>query len=403
MPDFEFTALDERGTRQSGARVALSAADLGEALRREGLFVVATKRTDGGARRRRCPTSMPSQVLSDFTERLEILLKAGFPLAGALSQIAHDTQHSGGRAVIEDLLETVTEGRPLHEALDRHPSIFDEMYRSVVKAGEESGSLDAVLERLAAKLIWRNQTRSQVRSAFTYPAFLLTSILGLLLLVLFFLIPRISIIFEKAHVTPPASTLFLLAAKSWLGGHWLAVILGAAVFVMAFSLGMRTPRFRAVVQAVLYRLPMVGKLLELSEAAIFVNLLALMNKSGVTVANALRAIRNAVRTERMKEAVENVLDAVSGGNPLTESVEATGAFAPLVVQMVSVGERSGSLTEALSRAERYLDREIPRLVGKLVGTITPALTIAGGAAVAFAVFSVFSPMMAVLRAIKGGG
>jgi type II secretory pathway component PulF len=126
-----------------------------------------------------------------------------------------------------------------------------------------------------------------------------------------------------------------------------------------------------------------------------------MNRSGVTIANALRSVRDAVRTERMRGAVDRVLDDVMGGNPLTESIEKTGAFTPLVVQMVSVGEKSGSLTESLGRAERYLDREIPRVVGRLVGALTPMITIIGGAAVAFAVFSVFAPLMAVMKAIKG--
>lgn len=402
MAEFEFTAMDERGQRQTGTRPAGSVAELSEALRREGLFLVRAGRSDL-IRSSRCPARIPSRTLSDFTERLEILLKAGFPLAGALHQIANDTVHPGTRAVILDLHDVVTEGRPLHEALDRHPLVFDDMYRSVVAAGEQSGTLEEVLERLSAKLIWRNQTRSQVKSAFTYPTILFTAILGLLLLILFFLIPRISVIFEKSHVDPPKSTLFLLGVKAWLAGHWMAVILGGAAGVCGFSLAMKGAGFRGVVQAVLYRLPLVGRLLELSESATFVNLLGLMNRSGVTVSNALRSIRTAVRTERMKAAVEQVLTAVTAGNPLTESVAATGAFSPLVVQMVSVGERSGALTEALGRAERYLDREVPRAVGKVVLALGPTMTIVGGAAVAFAVFSVLAPLMSVLKAVKGGG
>jgi type II secretory pathway component PulF len=401
MREFHFTALDLHGARQAGARTAASLAALGDALRKEGLFLVGAEAGGRRSGRRRCPKSIPPKVLSDFTERLEILLKAGIPLTGALHQIAHDTSHPGARAIIEDLHDTVNEGRPLHEALERHPTVFDELYRSVVKAGEDSGALEEVLERLAAKLIWRNQTRSQVRSAFAYPAFLFTAILGLLMLVLLFLIPRISVIFEKARIPPPPSTMALLAAKSWIVDHWTALLLVVAAVVAGSSAGMRARPFRALVQGALYRVPVLGRLVELSEAAIFVNLLGLMNRSGVTIANALRSVRDAVRTERMRGAVDRVLDDVMGGNPLTESIEQTGAFTPLVVQMVSVGERSGSLTESLGRAERYLDREIPRVVGRLVGALTPMITIIGGAAVAFAVFSVFAPLMAVMKAIKG--
>jgi type II secretory pathway component PulF len=403
MPEFEFTALDLRGSRQVGARTAVSLGALGDVLRREGLFLVGAQDVGGAARRRRCPKSIPAKVLSDFTERLEILIKAGIPLAAALHQIAHDTSNAGARAIIEDLHDTVAEGRPLHEALGRHPQVFDDLYRGVVKAGEDSGSLEEVLERLAAKLIWKNQTRSQVRSAFAYPAFLFTAILGLLLLVLLFLIPRISVIFEKARIPPPPSTMVLLAAKTWIVAHWVALLSVIGAACAGFSAGMRVRRFRAAVQAVLFRVPMLGRLIEFSEAAIFVNLLGLMNRSGVTVANALRSIQEAVRTERMRAAVGRVLDDVMGGNPLTESIENTKAFTPLVVQMVSVGERSGSLSDALGRAERYLDREVPRIVGRLVGALTPMITIIGGAAVAFAVFSVFAPLMAVMKAIKGGG
>jgi type IV pilus assembly protein PilC len=400
MPVYHYTAIEASGARKSGKLTSASELELGESLKRSGLFLVEAKEQRAGPRGS-CPKTLPPRVLSDLTERLEILVKAGFPLADALYQIALDTSHPGARAILNDLHDFVTEGQPLHKGLARHPQVFDDTYRAVVEAGEQSGALDDVLAKLAQKLLWRAQTRAQVRSALIYPAMVFTALGGLILLILLFLVPRISVIFEKAQVSPPASTLFLLAARDFVVDHGIALTLVAATLFAGLKLGYALRRFRAFVQEMAYRMPIFGRLFELAESAIFVQVLALLNSNGITISRALLATRDAVRTERMKDAIERVIASVTQGDTLSDSVKNAKAFPNLIEQLIAVGERSGALDDALSRAQRYLDREIPRLVGKLVAMLGPITTVLTGVCVGFAIFSVVSPLIAVLSAIRG--
>ncbi len=402
MPTFDYVAVQADGVRCNGRSAAASIDDLTKLLRQSGQFLV--KASVSSAHGPKATSArIPPLVLADLTERLEILTKAGFPIAEALAQISADTVHSQTRAILRDLQERVSHGVTFSEALSHHPQVFDEAYRTVVEAGEQSGALDTVLGSLAQKLTWRTQVNQQIKSAFRYPCIVLVMLVGLLLLVILYLIPRVSGIFERARIAPPPSTVFLLATKDVILAKWPLLVGGLVGAAIALKLSLRFRRTRHLIQEILFRVPVIGTLLQLAETASFVSLLSLLSRSGVMISKALSTTGQALRTERMRAAVASILEAVTHGDALSAAVKRAGRFPAIVVQMVSVGERSGSLDEALGRVQTYLDREIPRIVNRLISMLGPIMTIVSGAAVGFAVYTVISPILAVLTAVRGGG
>jgi general secretion pathway protein F len=406
MPVFEYVALDSLGRSSSGTAQSENEATLKASLRRDGLFLVQADlyESEGDATEIALDQrSLPPQVLCDLTERLEILTKGGIPLVETLRQLARDEAHPRAKAVLTDLAAFVASGRPLGEALERHPRVFDEAYRAAIAAGEHAGALDKVLETLSKKLAFGYETKRQIRGALAYPAGLLVALLGLMALVTLVLVPKMSEVFVKARVSPPGITLAMMAAKDFLVLRWQWVLLSVVVGVVAFTQGMRITSFRRGVQAFLYRLPIIGDLLRMAETSAFVGVVGLLHAYGVNLPKALDIAARAVRTERMKDAVRLALASVARGEGLAESLRSTDAFPPLVIQMTEVGQKSGSLEEAFGRVEGFLTREIPRRSRKLVGLLGPIITILAGATVGVAVYSVLAPLMSVMQALKGGG
>lgn len=404
MPAYAYVALDALGRRAAGRADSDSPARLRDELRRDGLFLLtAEAETEDRAAETADLPPLPTQVLADLTERLEILLKGGIPLVEALGQLAEDGGDERARAVAADLAAVVGTGRPLGEALARHPRVFDDSYRAAVAAGEHAGALDRVLTTLTQKLNFRSETRKQIRGALAYPAGLLVALVGLMTLVLIVLIPKMMTVFDKARATPPAITVALIGAKDFLAAQWPVLLGVAAAGAIAFRVGMRYRGFRGAVQEAVYRIPFVGDLQLMSETAAFVGVVGLLHRYGVNLTKALEIAGRAVRTERLKRGVETALAGVMRGEGLAESMRAAKAFPPLVVQMTAVGQKSGGLEDAFGRVESYLDREIPRTAKKLVGVVSPTVTILAGLTVGLAVYSVMAPLMSVMQALKGGG
>lgn len=401
MPVYDFTALDTLGAKTVGRREAPNTLALSGDLRQAGLFLLASTERIKRQRKVRSAPWKP-RVLVEFTERLEILAKAGIPLALALSQLVDDTRDPAVRSVIEDLYATIDSGQALSVGLARHPRVFDQTYVTVVAAGEESGSLEKVLGTLAKRLTFRGELRAQIKSALTYPLMLGIALFGLVLVILLVLVPRISVIFEKAQVAPPPSTLFLLASKDFVLGHWHHCLMVGGAIIFGGRVLLRRPHIRIAWETLLTKIPAIGWLFVLSETAVLTNVLALLNSCGVTMTRALDLAGDAVRTLRIRTAVREIVARVTRGEGLSESVKAVNCFPPLFVQMVAVGERSGSLEDTLGRVETWLEREIPRLVKGMVALINPIITVASGLVVGFAIFAVVTPIFAVMQALKGG-
>jgi type IV pilus assembly protein PilC len=397
---FDYVALDGVGVKIKGRAASASERELAAALRKDGLFLLKAEEE-----RRAGPAAadrpLPAKVLSDFAERLEILTKAGIPLVEALRRIADDTDHVQAARVFDAVAAEVAAGRPFSEAIATFPRVFDATFRAVTAAGEASGSLDEVLAVLSVKLIRRAEAMKRMRGALAYPCGLLLALSGLFMIIVMVLIPRFSAVFEKAGVPSPPSTRAILACKDFLAANWMLLACGAAVVATGFAYGLRFVRFRRGAQAVVRKTPGIGAVVEMSEAQTFTHIVGLLNKYGVTLTRALEIAGDAAKTERVKDGIADVLASVTKGEGFADAVRKSGVLPPLVVQMVEVGERSGALDDALGRVESYFDREVPRAINKMLGMLGPLLTLVSGVAVGFAIFSVFQPLMSVLKALKG--
>ncbi|MCA9322725.1 MAG: type II secretion system F family protein, partial [Planctomycetes bacterium] len=321
------------------------------------------------------------------------------PLVTGLWDVANQTENPDLARVIRKIHEDVTQGETLASALEAQPSIFPKAYVNVVVSGQESGHLGTSLERLAAGMEWNHETLHKLKSSLYYPAVLALAVLGLFILIVTFLIPRLTTVFEKAGAELPLITRMTLAVSHALTGHWPIIVAGLGLVITSFVVFRRTETGGLMTDRLLLRLPVVGKLLRMVNTATFTNMLGLLISSGVHVVRALEISKDSIGNAAMRQDIQNVHARVLSGESMAASLDEAHVLPLLVQRMVTIGEQSGMMTDALERISSYYDKEVPRQVKKFMAFVEPAITICMGVAVGVAVFSGFMPMMKLLTAL----
>ncbi|MBZ0267235.1 type II secretion system F family protein [bacterium] len=398
MATYAFAARDGRGNTVEGRRTAASENDLRRALRGEGVFLVRAKsvRATGVARTER---GVRPKELILFTFNMQNLLDSGVPLLGGLDDIAEETGDAHFRSVVRDVRDRLTGGETFAEAIRAHPRIFDAQYANMVSAGEESGRLPEVFERLLQLLEWKEDFRRQIRDLTTYPTVILFALIGLVALVLGFVFPRFAAVFERVDIVLPWSTRFLMGASDGLQAHWpLLLVGGAGLWAGGFFL-LRIERIRYARDAALLRIPVVGDLVEMlcfsQVAQAFGSFLA----AGIGVPHALEMIGGMVPNRPIARAIRRSREAILGGSTIADAFRESGVFPRLVLRMVRMGEQSGRLVESLAKAAGMYDREIPLKTKRVMDLMNPILTVVMGGMLMFVVLSVILPMYRMYRQI----
>ena len=401
MAEWAYRALAQDGSVTRGVLKASSEHQFEERVRALGVILLDYENRAVKLASHRVRGRVGVRTIIDFTHQLSMLFRSGVPLVVGIGDMIADIDDVNFRPIVEDVHDRVTNGERLSNALARYPKVFPEDYVQVVVSGEESGAIDTSLDRLAANMEWRLATKRRIRSAFAYPAVLSLAVTGLLVLVVTWLIPRLSSIFTSAGMELPALTRATLTFSEELKAHGGVALLFLAGLVVGWNAYRRTAPGRLSTDALLLRLPLVGNLLRLIEAAQFSSLLGLLLNSGVHLVRSLEIARDAARNHVTKKNIDRIRNRVLQGGTLSDALREVGGFPSLVLRMVGIGEQSGSLVASFDRISDFFDREIPRRVERFLGVLQPALTLAMGAAVAFAVFSAFLPMTKLLGAMRG--
>ena len=402
MARFAFKAVSGAGEKVRGIREALGTDGLVAALERDGLYPWSVKPLRERSRERRVVVRrVPRVQLVHVTGQLAIVVRSHVPLVSGLSQIAQETVHPGLKAVLADVARRVEEGDSLAAAMGAHPAVFDSAYRSVVSAGEESGSLDKVLERMAGQMEWALDTRRDVRSALIQPAILGLAVAGLVGLVVGVFVPKISELFTRQGMRLPALTQMLVNVSDGLRSHGLMILGGIVALVVALRFAVRTTRGRLVFDGFKVKLPVLGRVIELFAASRFVSLFTLLHDSGVIVGRNLEIVAGATGSAVMDRGVARLRESVMDGKTLSEGAHAAGVFPPLVVRMLTIGEQTGHLTEAMGHVGAWYDKELPRALKRITTVLQPLLLLLSAGIVAFVVFAAFLPIAKLVTGGKG--
>jgi general secretion pathway protein F len=401
VPSFRFEATDAAGRIEQGLIEADSARAARSTLRARGLVPLAV---DGVAAEQ--PRTLFQQrrfsaaQLALATRQLASLLAAQLPLAQALAATIEQAESRAVREVLSAVRSEVVAGHRLAQALGRFPREFPEVYRATVGAGEESGQLAQVMERLASYLEEREALRGKLLAAFVYPAVVTVIAAAIVVFLMAYVVPQVVEVFRQTRQALPWPTRLLLALSEFLrvAGLWLGLAAVAALFGLRRWL--RRPGPRAAWHAAALRLPLIGRIVRNANAARFAATLATLAGAGVPLLRALEAARATLDNVILARAAAEAIAAVREGSTLARALAATGAFPPVLVHLAASGEATGDLAATLARAGANLSREVERRVLLLSTLLEPLLVLAMGAAVLAIVLAVLLPIIEINQLVR---
>lgn len=400
MPVYEYQALDTKGKTISGIIDADGAQAARQKIRSMGSFPVSVKEvTEAESARENRGTAFrslfsrvtPAQV-SLWTRQLATLTGAGFPLVTALTTLVSQTKVQGFTKMVARIKDSIVEGNSFASSLTLFPSVFSQIYINMVRAGESSGTLEIVLQRLADIMEKQQELKSRIQTALAYP--ILMTIIGSLVLffLMTFVIPNITTIFEDMQQALPAPTRFLIGASDLFKAYWWLLVVVLAVALMALRAFRKTEQGQAATDRLMLRLPVMGPLLKKIAVARFSRTLASLLENGVTMLPALEIVRNVTGNVVISRLIENASDDVEKGQGLGLSLAADGVFPDLAVQMVQVGEQSGELESMLYKIADVYENEVQASIMSMMAMLEPVMILVMAAVVLFIVLSICLPI-----------
>lgn len=401
MAAYEYVALNPKGRQQKGLIEGDTPRHVRELLRNQGLIPVSLKTVAerggshadrGGGFSLRRGGGLSVTELSLFTRQLATLLRSGLPLDESLSVVA---QQSDGRAIKRVALGVrakVVEGSTLATGLSDFPAAFPPLFRATVEAGEQSGKLDGVLERLADYVEGRQAMRQKMMLAAFYPAILTVVAIVVVILLLSYVVPQVVGVFESIDQPLPALTLGLIAVSDFLReqGVLLLILLGVALLV--FAVLMRRPTFRRRVHRWQLRVPLIGRLVRGANTGRFMRTLGILSSSGVPILDAMRIGSQVVSNLPMRDAIEEAAKQVREGASVYRALSESKLFPPITLHLLGSGEQSGKLDEMLEHAADNQEREVETTVSALMGVFEPVLILVMGGVVLIIVLAILLPI-----------
>lgn len=406
MPVFEYTALNAAGKPVQGIVDAPSTSMARDLLRTQKLFPVSIKGTAAHQESRPLfalrdfMSRVSSDELNITTRQLATLLGAGLPLVSSLDALLKQANNPLLKRSLAQIKDTVNEGSSLVQALSHHPRLFSKIYLSMVRAGEASGALDVVLDRLAAFGEHQELLKSRFKSAMVYPIFM--AFVGSLVLfsLITFVVPNITKMFADMQQALPWPTVILITASDFLRSYWPILSLGLIGTVFALAHYAATEQGGRAWDTVSLRLPMIGAMQRLLAMARFSRTLGSLLRSGVPLLTSLTIVRNIVNNRLIAEVIDTAASEVEQGKALSLALSASTLFPPMVIQMMSVGEHSGALEDMLDKVADSFERDINAKLATMTAMIEPVMILAMGTVVGFIVIAILLPIFEMNQMIR---
>ena len=333
--------------------------------------------------------------VANFTRQLATLLRSGIALAESLNTLFEQTDNVRLKVPVGEVRTAVNEGSAFADALSKHPKIFDELYVSMVRAGEVAGNLDEVLERLADFLDGAQKLKSKVQSAMIYPLIMLIVGAVIMAVLMIAVIPEVTKMFSSQGKTLPWNTRLLIWGADTLRDYYLLIFIGWGLGIYGFRRWIKSASGRPVWHRFVLKIPMVGDLARKIGVARFSRTLSTMLRSGVPMLRALDTGKEILGNVVLKKAIDDAKQAVTEGESLAVTLKRSGQFPAMMTHMTAVGERSGQLEQMLERVAMTYENEVDLRLGRLTAMLEPLMLVAMGGSVAFVVFSILQPIMSM--------
>jgi MSHA biogenesis protein MshG len=407
MTAFAYRARDERGLLITGNMEAASKRDVFVQLDNMGLIPVSAGETRGSMLAIDAFMMRFQRIKDDdlifFTRQLQTVIRSGIPMVSGLRALEEQTNNERLSAAIKTVGQDIDKGQSFSDALSRHKGIFSELYVGMVRAGELSGNLEEVLERLSSVLEFQMKTREMLKSAMRYPVFVMVTLVIAFIILVNVVVPKFAPIFKNAKVALPLPTQILLLINDIFQKYTIIAVVVALVLVASFLLYKRTAAGTYMFDRFKLWLPLIGQIILKICMGRFAFILENTVRSGIPIIRTLDIVARSVGNEYIAEKIREIAVSIEKGKGITRPLKEAKIFPPLVIHLVATGEETGSLEEMLHEVSVHYDREVTYSVARLSAWIEPVLTAGLAGMVLFLALAIFMPWWDMMRAMKGGG
>jgi general secretion pathway protein F len=397
MPAFEYKGLNNSGKNVKGTLEAENIKTARARLKREGIYVVDIRdKKSAVAKRSSNKISFGSGVsvqdLALMTRQLATLVKAQIPLVDALNALVDQIDNDTLKTAVSDVKQMVNEGSSLHKALSKYPKIFTNIYVSMCEAGETSGTLDIILIRLAEFTEKQNTLRNKVRGAMMYPVLMAFFGFAVMVVLFVYVIPQITEVFTESEMTLPWYTQVLITISTFAAEYWQVITLAMVGAVVIFFRWKATPGGEASWDAIKMKLPLVGKLIRMIAVSRFAKTMSTLLAGGVPMLNAFDIVKHVVDNKVFERVLSEARDNVSEGESMAAPLRKSGEFPPIVLHMISIGEKTGELETMLTQVSEAYDFQVDNAVSGLTSLLEPVMIVGMGLIIGFIVFAILVPI-----------
>ena len=403
MPAYEYVVLDTSGKQKKGVLEGDSPRQVRQQLKEKGLVPlsvdITSQKQKDTSRGLFKSTAISAGDLALITRQIATLLQAGLPVEEALRGVAKQTEKPKITSMILAVRSRVVEGHTMASALSEYPAAFPDLYRATVDAGERSGHLGLVMEQLSEYTESRYRTKKKIQSAMIYPIVLVIFSILIVVGMLTFVVPKIVSILETSGQELPLLTRIMIGGSEFLQSYWWAIFIIIAGVVYGWRKLMSVESNRYRFHSLVLRMPMIGKMNRGFNAARVVSTLAILSRSGVPLVEALRIAGEVAGNLCIRESVGEAAVKLQEGASLFASLDQTGYFPPMMMQMISSGERSGELDDMLQRAAQNQDRDLEDLINTIVSLFEPIMLVVMGGVVLLIVLSIMMPVISMNSSI----
>ncbi|MDH5710161.1 MAG: type II secretion system F family protein [Gammaproteobacteria bacterium] len=401
MPDYKFKTIDEAGKVRSDTMIASNPMELEKRLGSMGFDLLSYQeqaKASGSIFGRK---SITRRELINFTFHIEQLMKAGVPLLDCLRDIRDSLEYSHFTDILQTIIDDIEGGKTMSLALAEHKHVFDDVYVTLVRVGEETGQLTKVLREMGETLRWQDELASHSRKIMIYPAIVTAVVLIVVTFLMTYLMPQLLPFIKNIGTEIPTHTKVLIAVSSAFVNYWYLIFMAPILIYAAIKAIVRVnPAVQYTVDSMKLKIWLFGPLMLKIKIARFANYFAMMYGSGITVLNALKISEGIMNNVKLEDSIRTAREKITEGMQISESFEATGVFPSMVVRMIKVGEDTGAMDDALLNVSYFYDREVKESIDKIEPTMMPALTVILGLVMMWIMMSVLGPVYDAVANIK---
>lgn len=404
MPKFSYRARDKQGTLVDGVVEGEEEYSVALGLRNLGYTVISVRQTIDFTyslnKLRFGPKKVKAQELVFFMRQLATMVKTGISLPAALLSLIEQTRNPYFKITIKEVHDEVERGGSFSDSLSKHPQVFPELFISMIKVAETAGILDQVLDRLAILGMRDLELRSKIKASAIYPVILVCVGMIVIVFMLVGILPKFAALFEASNAKLPLPTVILLGISSIIRNFWWILIVIIGIAGASFKKYMSSEKGKYDFDRFLLKIPVFGDLYLKTMIARFVRTLGEMVRTGVPLLESLLAVEKTVGNVFILRIIQNIRHAIAEGQDLTDSFKASGIFPSMVVQMVNVGEKTGTIEGMFSEVANFYETEVENSLKNMVTVLEPALLMSMGLMVGFIALSVLLPIFNLIRIFK---